>query len=44
MPTIKRDVVNLHYTLDDLTLPWQTAPETVIFHHGIGTDHRIWTE
>ena len=44
MPATKRGGANLHYTIDDLTPPWQTAPETVLFHHGIGTDHRIWSE
>ena len=44
MPTTRRDGANIHYRVDDLTPPWHTAPETVIFHHGIGIDHRLWSE
>ena len=44
MPTTKRDGAKIYYTIDDLTPPWQIEPETIIFHHGIGTDHRIWSE
>ena len=44
MPTTKRDGAEIYYTIDDLTPPWRTEPETIIFHHGIGTDHRIWSD
>ena len=32
----------LWHDVIDLTPPWLEAPETVVFHHGVAIDHRIW--
>ncbi len=32
------------YELIDLTAPWLEAPETVVFHHGIGANLGVWAE
>jgi len=29
-------------TTTDATLPWHTAPETILFHHGLGASQPIW--
>ncbi len=42
MPILDRPGASLWYEEIDLTLPWVEAPETVLFHHGVGIDHRIW--
>ena len=31
----------LHYTVDEFTDPW-TVPETVVMHHGMAKNHRMW--
>lgn len=36
--------VNIYYEVIDHTAPWVGSPGTVIFNHGIGIDHRIWTK
>ncbi len=32
----------LHYEIIDLTAPWIEAPETILFHHGVGAQWRCW--
>jgi pimeloyl-ACP methyl ester carboxylesterase len=32
------------YEVVDLTVPWTRDTETVLFHHGIGVDGRLWRE
>jgi pimeloyl-ACP methyl ester carboxylesterase len=32
----------LHYEIIDLTPPWVEAPETILFHHGVGANGRCW--
>lgn len=32
----------LHYEVIDLTAPWIEAPETIVFHHGVGANGRCW--
>jgi pimeloyl-ACP methyl ester carboxylesterase len=35
------DGAELFYTLDDFTDPW-TQPETVVMHHGMAKNHKLW--
>lgn len=34
----------LHFEVHDLRPPWRQTGETVLLHHGIGTDRNIWAE
>src|SRR5690606_20524714 len=34
----------LHIDIKDQTLPWVTAPETIVFCHGVATNCDIWSE
>jgi pimeloyl-ACP methyl ester carboxylesterase len=34
----------VHYDVVDFTLPWLAAPETILFHHGLGATSGIWAE
>lgn len=42
-----RDVLTnsreLHVVTDTMQAPWEEARTPVVFHHGIGIDHRIWS-
>ncbi|MBL28131.1 MAG: hypothetical protein CMM50_11360 [Rhodospirillaceae bacterium] len=33
----------IHFRVIDLTPPWATAPDTIIFQHGLGIDSDIWS-
>ena len=35
------DGIELYYTVDDYTDPWQNA-ETVVMHHGMAKSHKLW--
>ena len=35
------DGTGLFYTIDDFTDPW-TEPETVVMHHGMAKNHKMW--
>ena len=35
------DGAELFYTVDDFTDPW-TQPETVVLHHGMAKNHKLW--
>ena len=35
------DGTELFYTVDDFTDPW-TTPETVVMHHGMAKNHKMW--
>ncbi len=35
------DGIELFYKVDDFTDPW-TTPETVVLHHGMAKNHRLW--
>jgi 3-oxoadipate enol-lactonase len=35
------DGAELFYTIDDFTSPW-TQPETVVLHHGMAKNHKLW--
>lgn len=34
----------LHYDIVDRTLPWIDAPETIVFHHGLGASSGTWAQ
>ena len=36
--------MTVHYTVTDVTAPWQGEPETIVFHHGVGITSDIWLE
>src|SRR5712691_3752676 len=36
-----QDGAELFYTIDDFTDPW-TQPETVVLHHGMAKNHKLW--
>ena len=44
MPYIETDGSKLYFDIYDLTGPWVEKPETILFHHGIGTNSDIWTD
>ena len=43
MATVEREGGSLYYEVHDLTPPWLGEPETIVFHHGVGTDAGIWS-
>ncbi|MCP1337157.1 alpha/beta fold hydrolase [Futiania mangrovi] len=44
MPTLEHNGATLHYHLVDATYPWIDSPETIVFHHGLGTTSATWAE
>jgi len=42
MPTVTVPGCTLHYDIVDLTMPWIDAPETILFHHGLGATSGTW--
>lgn len=44
MPYAETEAGKLYYEVVDLVAPWESRPETIIFHHGIGAGPGIWTE
>jgi pimeloyl-ACP methyl ester carboxylesterase len=34
----------LHYDVIEITPPWVREPETILFHHGVGSNSDIWSE
>ncbi len=42
MPELDTGAHRLHYNVTDLTAPWIEAPETILFHHGVGANWRCW--
>ncbi len=42
MPTIDRSGAHLHYEVTDLTPPWESAPQTLLFCHGVATNADCW--
>ena len=44
MPTVAVLGCELHYELTDLVPPWLSAPETILFHHGLGSTSVIWAQ
>ncbi len=43
MATINTDHGRIWFESFDMTAPWIDNPETVVFHHGVGIDHGIWS-
>ena len=44
MAFVESKGARISYEVIDLTAPWVGEPQTVIFNHGIGIDHRMWTK
>lgn len=44
MPFVQRGDHRLYYEIIELAEPWRTAPETLLFHHGIGAVSGIWSD
>ena len=42
MPELDTGAHRLHYQIIDQTAPWIEAPETILFHHGVGANWRCW--
>jgi pimeloyl-ACP methyl ester carboxylesterase len=42
MPTLTSPDCELQYDVYDLTAPWIDAPETILFHHGLGAASGTW--
>lgn len=42
MATLKTPHGALYYQAVDLTAPWVKAPETILFHHGVGTNCEVY--
>jgi pimeloyl-ACP methyl ester carboxylesterase len=35
---------SLVYEVLDVTVPWLPAPDTILFHHGLGATRGVWAE
>ena len=35
------DTLDMYYEVDDFTDPW-TQPETIVLHHGMAKNHKMW--
>lgn len=44
MSAVSTPLGDLYFEAIDLTPPWIPEPETILFHHGIGTNSLVWTE
>jgi hypothetical protein len=33
----------MHWTVTDLTPPWQPAADTIVFTHGVGPTSEVWS-
>lgn len=44
MPVIEREGQRLFFEKIDVTAPWVAEPETILFHHGIGTTSGLWAD
>jgi pimeloyl-ACP methyl ester carboxylesterase len=44
MPTVDTGDRKIFYDVIDLRPPWAPPPETVILHHGLGTNSAIWSD
>jgi pimeloyl-ACP methyl ester carboxylesterase len=42
MPSVLVPGCDLHYETVDLTPPWLSGPETILFHHGLGATSGSW--
>ncbi len=44
MATVDTGDGYIYYETIEMTPPWRVAPDTIVFHHGVGIDRRIWAE
>jgi pimeloyl-ACP methyl ester carboxylesterase len=44
VPFIDRGEHRLFFDVIDTVEPWHTNPQTILFHHGIGAESRIWAD
>jgi len=44
MPAIETATGPISYEITDLTPRWREPQETILFHHGVGTDMDIWID
>ncbi|MFV0296695.1 MAG: alpha/beta fold hydrolase [Hyphomicrobiaceae bacterium] len=44
MDTLKISASGLAYETTDLVAPWSQGQPPIVFHHGIGTDHNVWSD
>jgi pimeloyl-ACP methyl ester carboxylesterase len=44
MSFIERAGQRLFYETIDVTAPWIVEPQTIVFHHGIGTTSSVWVD
>ncbi len=42
MPAVETAAGTLHCDVTDITPPWVRAPETILFHHGVGASGDIF--
>jgi pimeloyl-ACP methyl ester carboxylesterase len=42
MPVVNHRGADLAYTVTELTPPWATHGETILFHHGVGASAETW--
>ena len=43
MPFVETPTGNLRYEVIELTPPWVTNPQTIVFHHGVAGHPAMWT-
>lgn len=44
MPFLETGDGRIWFDAVDITAPWVTEPETILFHHGVSTDSGLWSE
>lgn len=44
MPLLQSAGAQIYYSVTDLTHPWDEEPQTIIFHHGLGTTCDTWSD
>lgn len=44
MPYARAGKHELFFEVIDVTAPWVVNPETILFHHGVGSESGIWSE
>ena len=44
MPEVVLRGCEVHYEVVDIIPPWLAAPETILFHHGLGATSGVWAE
>ena len=44
MPTVDTPTGPIAYGITSIAPDWRAPEETIIFHHGVGTDRDIWAD